>query len=353
MRICIIGAGWFGCYLGLKLSEKKHQIKIFEKKNDVFLNSSGNNQNRLHLGFHYPRSNKTIDISKNGFKKFKKEFSFLTKKIKKNIYSISSSKNSKINFNKYCSILKNSNLKFEKIDQNSKITKDFQNLEGSILCDEEIILTNKAKIFFKKKLKKFIKFNKEISNIKKKNNKFIVENEEFDIVINCSGYQLKPNPIKNVTHEYCSIFLYKQISKKEHAALTIMDGPFFTLYPWDNNKNYGLYSVNDSRLLRNRNFDKLKKLSNIKINKKYLNNVLKKVENKFNKYYPDFHKNFKFSKFLLSYRVIADNKQDSRICKINDNDGHISILPSKIDHIFYAYSKIEKCLTKHKLKKNN
>ena len=117
MKICIIGAGWFGCYLGLKLQENNHKVKVFEKKNDIFLNSSGNNQNRLHLGFHYPRSHKTIDISKNGFKKFKKEFSFLTKKIKDNIYSISSSKNSKINFDKYCSLLKNSNLKFKKISQ--------------------------------------------------------------------------------------------------------------------------------------------------------------------------------------------------------------------------------------------
>lgn len=347
MKICIIGAGWFGCYLGLKLSQEKHQIKIFEKNKDIFSNSSGNNQNRLHLGFHYPRSHNTISISKKGFKEFKKEFSFLTKKIKNNIYSISSNKNSKINFKKYCSILKNSKLKFKKIDQENIIKYKFKNLDGSISCNEEVILTNKAKLYFKKKLGNIINFNKEIKDIKKENNKFKIKNEKFDIVINCSGFQLMSNQNKDITHEYCSIFLYKQISKNEHPALTIMDGPFFTLYPWDDCKNFGLYSVKDSRLAKNKSFSRLKKLSSSKINKKYLHTILKKVEKKFSYYYPDFNKNFKFSKFLLSYRVILENKQDSRICKVTSKKGYISVLPGKIDHIFYAYSKIKKCLNKY------
>ncbi len=347
MKICIIGAGWFGCYLGLKLREEGHQVKIFEKTNDVFSNSSGNNQNRLHLGFHYPRSQKTINISKKGFKEFKKEFSFLTKKVKNNIYAISTSKSSKVNFKKYFSILKNSKLKFKKIDLKKTTSYNFKNLENNISCGEEVILNDKAKIYFKKKLKNIINFNKEIKNIKKQNNKFEIKNEKFDIVINCSGLQFLPSPIKNITHEYCCIFLYKQISKKQHPALTIMDGPFFTLYPWDDSKNYGLYSVNHSRLAKNKDFNKLKKLSNSKINKKYLQNIAKKVESKFSYYYPDFNKNFKFSKFLLSYRVISKNKQDSRICKIVNNKGYISVLPGKIDHIFYAYSKIKKCLNKY------
>lgn len=347
MKICIIGAGWFGCYLGLKLSEEKHQVKIFEKNKDIFSNSSGNNQNRLHLGFHYPRSYDTINISKKGFKEFKKEFSFLTKKIKNNIYSISSSKKSKISFKKYCSVLKKSKLKFKKVEQENIIKYKFKNLDGSILCDEEVILTNKAKLYFKKKLKNIINFNKEIKNIKRENNKFEIVNEKFDIVINCSGLQLMSDPNKHITHEYCCIFLYKQILKHEHPALTIMDGPFFTLYPWDECKNFGLYSVMDSRLVKNKSFNKLKKLSNTKIDKKYLKLILKKVEKNFSYYYPDFNKNFKFSKFLLSYRVILENKKDSRVCKVTNHKGYISVLPGKIDHIFYAYSKIKKCLNKY------
>ena len=45
------------------------------KKKDIFNGASGYNQNRLHLGFHYPRSKKTRIQSKVGFYKFIKKVS--------------------------------------------------------------------------------------------------------------------------------------------------------------------------------------------------------------------------------------------------------------------------------------
>ena len=44
------------------------------KKEDIFLGASGYNQNRLHLGFHYPRDLKTAKQSLKGFNKFKNSF---------------------------------------------------------------------------------------------------------------------------------------------------------------------------------------------------------------------------------------------------------------------------------------
>ena len=64
MKICVIGAGWFGCHIATKLIDEGHSVKIFEKNKKIFSNASGNNQNRLHQGFHYPRSRKTINLSR-------------------------------------------------------------------------------------------------------------------------------------------------------------------------------------------------------------------------------------------------------------------------------------------------
>ena len=58
----------------------------------------------------------------------------------------------------------------------------------------------------------------------------------------------------------------------------------------------------------------------------------------------NFDKNFKFKKNLLSIRVIQENKSDSRICKVYDDKGVITVFPGKIDHIFYAYQKVKNCL---------
>jgi L-2-hydroxyglutarate oxidase LhgO len=55
-KIAVIGAGWFGCHIAYQLIKKNYSVKIYEERNDIFCGASGNNQNRLHLGFHYPRS---------------------------------------------------------------------------------------------------------------------------------------------------------------------------------------------------------------------------------------------------------------------------------------------------------
>ena len=36
MKICVIGAGWFGCHIATKLIDEGHSVKIFEK-NKKFL----------------------------------------------------------------------------------------------------------------------------------------------------------------------------------------------------------------------------------------------------------------------------------------------------------------------------
>jgi hypothetical protein len=125
-----------------------------------------------------------------------------------------------------------------------------------------------------------------------------------------------------------------------------MDGPFFTLYPWDNKKNFGLYSVVSSRLLIDKNLNSLKRKVRNFINKKFMYNIKKKIEYEYSHFYPSFKKKFRFIKFLNSYRTIIDNKFDSRNCKVESNNNFINVFPGKIDHIFYAFKQVEKCLKK-------
>ena len=88
IKIAIIGAGWFGCHIGYKLKKKNFNIQIFEKGKDIFENASGNNTNRLHLGFHYPRSIKTREMSCDGYQRFIKQYPNLSIELKENIYAI-------------------------------------------------------------------------------------------------------------------------------------------------------------------------------------------------------------------------------------------------------------------------
>ena len=55
MKIAILGAGWFGCHIASKL-KIKNDVDLYEKKNQILSGTSSYNTNRLHHGFHYPRS---------------------------------------------------------------------------------------------------------------------------------------------------------------------------------------------------------------------------------------------------------------------------------------------------------
>ena len=345
MKICVLGAGWFGCYIANELINKGYDTTVYEKEKDLFSGASGNNQNRLHLGYHYPRSLITRELSKKGFFIFKKKLKNFTKKVNKNFYALATDKKNKINSETFISILKKGKLNYKKVNQKDK--KNFQNLHCFIQCKEETILLDKAKKYYKKKLRKNILFNFCVKKIKKKFEKYIIENKEYDVVINCTSlnYNYKKHKINNLIYEHCAIMLYKSL-EKNHPAITIMDGPYFTLYPWDSQNKYGLYSVKNSRVLSNKNFNTLKKNVKNKINNKYLRVLRNKIEKNFSYFYPNFKTKFKFIKYLRSYRTISKNKYDTRACAVYENKKFINVFPGKIDHIFYAFNEIERCLKK-------
>ncbi len=338
-KIAVIGAGWFGCFIANSLIDKGYLVDVYEKENDIFKNASGNNQNRLHLGFHYPRSKKTILQSKEGFLEFKRKLGSFSKKIAKNYYFISSSKKTKTNFKTYKKTYQDFEIDFEELDIN-KIPY-LKNIAGGIKCNEELLLFNIAKKYYKKKLKRNLFLKKFVKKISKKNNKYKIFKKEYDFVINCSWMQYSEFTKNNFTYEFCIMLKYKS-KKKNHSAITIMDGPFFTLYPWDDKNNFGLYSVEKSRVMVNKDFKELEKKVNYEISNSKLLKLRKEIEMDFLHYYPNFRKEFVFSRYLKSYRTINKNKDDSRISHIENNKNFINVMSGKIDHVFFVLREIEK-----------
>ena len=110
--VIIIGAGWYGCYLAMLCKNRDIDYIVYEKNSDIFNNSSFYNQNRLHLGYHYPRSGKTRILCKKYFSRFQNLG--LTKKIENNLYLIS--KNSLIDDITFKSIFSFENYNFTEIE---------------------------------------------------------------------------------------------------------------------------------------------------------------------------------------------------------------------------------------------
>jgi len=74
MKIAIIGAGIFGTISAAFLAQSGHSVHLYESKSQILSGASGNNSNRLHLGFHYPRDLETALQSRQGYEDFRKYF---------------------------------------------------------------------------------------------------------------------------------------------------------------------------------------------------------------------------------------------------------------------------------------
>tara|TARA_B100001057_G_scaffold385783_1_gene392578 strand:- start:8290 stop:9315 length:1026 start_codon:yes stop_codon:yes gene_type:complete len=332
-KICIIGAGWYGCHIGYKLIKNGHNVTIFEKNKDIFEGSSGFNQFRLHTGFHYPRSDITIKEIKNNYKRFVKEYKNYFFIPPKNIYCIAQKK-SLLDFNTYLKILKSHKLLFKKIKEDS-----LKNIEGSINTREGVLLNKKIIIFYRNILKKRLVLNKKIKStdtLKKK----------YDYIIDCTNNTLNQNNNSKVKFILTISLIYQAKKNNKTFPITIMDGKLPSLYPYCDKKNF--YTLTHSK------YTHIKKFSNFKDLKKYeklvsydqINKIKTDMEKSFKNYYYDFNKDFIYKNYFLSYKVIPNEASDKRPLFIKKNDNVISLFSAKIANIFTAEDYVIKLINK-------
>ncbi len=74
MRIAVVGAGIFGITTTVRLASQGISVDLFEEKEDILSAASGINQFRLHRGYHYPRSPRTVQECIESEAEFRQEF---------------------------------------------------------------------------------------------------------------------------------------------------------------------------------------------------------------------------------------------------------------------------------------
>jgi hypothetical protein len=326
MKIAIVGAGWVGCHLAYKFKDS-HNIKLYEKNSEIFLGSSLFNQNRLHLGFHYPRNSETRDLCKNTFENFLIDYKFLTKKIDKNIYCIPKLK-SYLDFNTFLKIY--SDYEIELSDTNLK------NISGCINTKERFIDANKAKNFFEGVLNGLIIYEK----INKTKLKKLSKN--FDIVVDCTNNE---NEIikKNVFYELTISLIYEKNNETDFDSLTLVDGKLFSLFPYKNNQ----YTLTDVEFTPIKKFKTFKEVHTHqkKITPKYIKKIRGLIEGKVFEYYPSFSKDFTYKDYFFSTKTKTDNLSDSRYPIIKKQGNVISCFTGKIQGIYIIEEFLKKIIS--------
>ncbi|MFN3445983.1 MAG: FAD-dependent oxidoreductase, partial [Bacteroidia bacterium] len=73
-HVIIVGAGIFGLSAAIVMAESGYEVTVLEKNLDLMQEASLVNQNRIHYGYHYPRSISTGKEALEGLPSFKDYF---------------------------------------------------------------------------------------------------------------------------------------------------------------------------------------------------------------------------------------------------------------------------------------
>jgi len=336
MNVAIIGAGWYGMYLAKKLSEKgEYKITIIEGEEDIFVrNASRYNQCRLHLGFHYPRSYETRTLCKIGFDKFMAEFPHLTYEIPNNWYVIS--EESVLDYPSYNAIFAHEKYHVQ-VCSTSNVLKKIDNAKA-IVVQERGINPTVAADYFRSCLegKATFLFNHRVTKVEAHcvtgidlatQQEF---SEPFDLCFDCTNFQvLKPS---NVVFEQTITMLYrKKRNDVPFGALTVMDGPFFSIFPYD--PDLGLYSLTHVQHTVLKGDSKLTQAE--------LDRIRCDMESDVLRYYPAFLDCFEYVSFFTSPKTKPLSKSDSRRLMIERPAANaVAVSCGKITGIFQMYEEL-------------
>jgi hypothetical protein len=216
VRIRVLGGGWYGCHLALALSEQGHDVELHETRHRIFMGASGSIPARLHQGFHYPRSRLTRAACLDHAQAFMARYGHLTAGVPINIYAIAEHQ-SQVDFAQYVQTLRGE-VEFIQIAQPAEF--GLEHVEGAVLTGERHILTDRAREFFELRLGDRIQTRHEPAED--------LNDPAWDWTIDCTFCAHESAGVDR--YEPCLVVLLAGPTDK---AITIMDGPFPSLYPWD------------------------------------------------------------------------------------------------------------------------
>lgn len=332
MKFAVIGAGFYGLHIASRLNALGLETKVYEKNGRILSFASGNNQFRLHLGFHYARNFRTRQQSRDGFYRFLERYEKLTKPIDENYYLVPQG-DSLIDFLTYKMIMMSSGLDFVEKETPIEITHPC----GTIHVAERVLLIDKARDYFHNQLPNLIELNTEATV--KNNEKFIdVDGEKFDYCIDCTWGHLVPD--QKFFFESTILLYYKKKNMKiPLQAFTFVDGPLCSLYPTEDDSIFTLSSVLHTPIGQHETSkEALKEIAQLTTHDIQLKRLL--MEKQFMHYYPSFLNDYEYIEPQLCIKTKPFGHDDDRSCYVKKHGRMIKVLSGKIDNIFYASSEV-------------
>lgn len=252
-RIAVIGGGAFGTTTALRLAAVGHAVTVFERNHDILLGASKNNQNRLHLGYHYPRDLGTALQCKDGFARFSAMFPECISGGFPNRYFIAAS-GSRTSPEGYLRFLRAVELPYREVAVEHD--PDVSGCALGVFCDEVVYDCETLRRSIRSRLRAAsgleLRTDTHIIWISRDGDLFRLRTStgatrEFDAVVNCSYDEINRltgqlgYPVTDHQFEYTVIPIIDLDIPRQ--GITVMDGPFMTLLPYGKTTSFLLYHV--------------------------------------------------------------------------------------------------------------
>jgi len=259
MKVCVVGGGMFGCEIADCLMTSKNaavKIDLYEARSELLLSASMNNQNRLHLGYHYPRDLETAIQCRESFDLFYQKYQSTIKDDFNNFYFIAKN-DTKVDMRQFETFCHVAELPFDEIESN-QVPFEISGVEGCIKVRESIYDVGALRKVVIQKLatsRVNVKYNRVVETIERSGSEFLVCDStgvitKYDVVINASyenfnryrdGLGIPKRQLK-----FQRTFIPIIEIKNFNYGVTIMDGPFLTILPFGKTGKFLLYDVENS-----------------------------------------------------------------------------------------------------------
>lgn len=251
--VAVIGCGIFGAMTAIRLAQRGAQVTVYERQPEPLMGASFNNQNRLHLGFHYPRDDETARQCIRGFQRFRDEFSDCVLDGFPNAYFIAS-EGSFTSAEGYLAFCERVGLRYDRIDI-ARFDPPVQGTDLGVLCDEVVYDCGRLRTLVLERMNKAEvspRFGVDVMGIARSQQGFSLtadgqEVGTFDAVVNCTyadinrltqqlGHAATPRQF-----EYTMVPIIDW--GRTPVGITVMDGPFMTVLPFGQTGRFLLYHV--------------------------------------------------------------------------------------------------------------